>query len=41
MHGSNVGFALYTPGDASGTLDARWPYENAWSGSGQAADISD
>jgi hypothetical protein len=36
MDGSNIGFALYTRGDAPGTLDARWSYENAWSGSGQA-----
>jgi hypothetical protein len=36
MQGPNIGFALYTRGDTPGTLDARWSYENAWSGSGQA-----
>ncbi len=36
MRGSNIGFALYTRGDAPGTLDARWSYENVWGGSGQA-----
>jgi len=36
MQGSNIGFALYAPGEAPGTLDARWSYENASSGSGQA-----
>ena len=36
MTGSNIGFALYAIGEAAGTLDARWSYENAYSGSGQA-----
>jgi hypothetical protein len=36
MKGSNIGFALYARGEAPGTLDARWSYENAWGGSGQA-----
>ncbi|HZO34558.1 MAG TPA: hypothetical protein VFB17_05720 [Gaiellaceae bacterium] len=36
MTGSNIGFAVYARGETPGTLDARWSYENAWSGSGQA-----
>jgi hypothetical protein len=36
MKGSNIGFAVYARGEAPGTLDARWSYENAWSGPGQA-----
>src|SRR4051812_41884558 len=36
MQGSNIGFALYAKGEAPGTLDARWSYENAWGGTGQA-----
>ena len=36
MSGSNIGFALYARGEAPGTLDARWSYENAYSGSGRA-----
>ena len=36
MSGSNIGFALYAPGETPGTLDARWSYENAYSGSGTA-----
>ena len=36
MTGSNIGFALYAIGETAGTLDARWSYENAYSGSGQA-----
>ena len=36
MTGPNIGFALYTIGETPGTLDARWSYENAYSGSGRA-----
>jgi len=36
MERSNIGFAVYATGEAPGTLDARWSYENSWSGSGQA-----
>jgi hypothetical protein len=36
MTGSNIGFAVYARGEIPGTLDARWSYENAWGGSGQA-----
>ena len=36
MGGSNIGFAVYTRGEEPGTLDARWTYENAWSGRGHA-----
>jgi hypothetical protein len=36
MTGSNIGFALYAIGETAGTLDARWSYENAYSGYGQA-----
>jgi hypothetical protein len=36
MERSNIGFAVYATGEAPGTLDARWSYENTWSGSGQA-----
>jgi hypothetical protein len=36
MDGLNVGFVLYTRGDVPGTLDARWTYENAYSGPGIA-----
>lgn len=32
----NVGFVLYTKGDAAGTLNARWNYANAYSGPGLA-----
>lgn len=32
----NVGFVLYTKGDAPGTLMARWNYANAYSGPGEA-----
>jgi hypothetical protein len=36
-HGElNIGFALYTKGEAPGTLDARWRYTNESSGSGWA-----
>jgi hypothetical protein len=36
MTGSNIGFALYALGETAGTLNARWSYENAYSGFGQA-----
>ena len=36
MKGSNIGFALYARGEAPGTLDARWSYENAYGGTGRA-----
>ena len=36
MTGANIGFALYAIGETPGTLDARWSYENAYSGSGLA-----
>jgi hypothetical protein len=36
MTNSNIGFALYAIGETAGTLDARWSYENAYSGSGRA-----
>lgn len=36
MKGSNIGFAAYAKGEAPGSLDARWSYENAWSGFGRA-----
>jgi len=36
VKGSNIGFALYAMGERPGTLDARWSYENAYGGSGQA-----
>ncbi len=32
----NIGFVLYTKGDAPGTLNARWNYANAFSGPGLA-----
>jgi hypothetical protein len=32
----NIGFVLYTKGDAPGTLNARWNYANAFSGPGVA-----
>ena len=32
----NIGFVLYTKGDAPGTLNARWTYANAYSGPGVA-----
>jgi hypothetical protein len=32
----NIGFVLYTRGDAPGTLTARWNYANAYSGLGAA-----
>ena len=36
MDGLNVGFVLYTRSDVPGALDARWTYENAYSGPGIA-----
>lgn len=32
----NIGFVLYTKGDAPGTLNARWRYTHAYSGTGVA-----
>ena len=32
----NIGFVLYTKGKAPGRLDARWTYDNAYSGRGVA-----
>ena len=32
----NIGFVLYTTGDAPGTLNARWTYQNIYSGKGLA-----
>jgi len=32
----NIGFVLYTKGDAHGTLNARWTYQNLYSGKGLA-----
>lgn len=32
----NIGFVLYTKGDALGTLNARWTYQNVYSGKGLA-----
>ena len=32
----NIGFVLYTKGDAPGTLNARWTYQNIYSGKGVA-----
>ena len=32
----NIGFVLYTRAKAPGTLDARWTYDNAYSGRGVA-----
>jgi hypothetical protein len=32
----NIGFVLYTKGQAPGTLNARWSYGNAYSGHGVA-----
>ncbi len=32
----NIGFVLYTKGDAPGTLNARWSYQNLYSGKGLA-----
>ena len=32
----NIGFVLYTKGTAPGTLNARWSYQNVYSGKGLA-----
>jgi hypothetical protein len=32
----NIGFVLYTKGDVPGALDARWTYQNIYSGKGLA-----
>ena len=32
----NIGFVLYTKGDAPGTLNARWIYQSVYSGKGLA-----
>lgn len=32
----NIGFVLYTKGDVPGTLNARWSYQNLYSGKGVA-----
>jgi NAD(P)-dependent dehydrogenase (short-subunit alcohol dehydrogenase family) len=32
----NIGFVLYTKGEALGTLNARWTYQNVYSGKGLA-----
>jgi hypothetical protein len=36
VQGSNIGVAVYARGKTPGTLEARWSYESAWGGSGQA-----
>ena len=36
QHPLNIGFALYTKGVVPGTLNARWNFANAYSGSGIA-----
>jgi hypothetical protein len=36
QHALNIGFVLYTKGDAPGTLTARWTYQNVYSGKGVA-----
>jgi hypothetical protein len=36
QHVLNIGFVLYTKGDAPGTLNARWTYQNVYSGKGVA-----
>ena len=36
QHALNIGFVLYTKGDAPGTLNARWTYQNVYSGKGLA-----
>lgn len=36
LDGPNIGFVLYTKSYAPGTLNARWMYSNAYSGSGIA-----
>jgi hypothetical protein len=32
----NIGFVMYTKGDLPGTLNARWTYQNVYSGKGLA-----
>ncbi len=32
----NIGFVMYTKGDVPGTLNARWTYQNVYSGKGLA-----
>jgi len=36
QHALNIGFVLYTKGDTPGTLNARWTYQNVYSGKGLA-----
>jgi len=36
QHALNIGFVLYTKGDVPGTLNARWTYQNVYSGKGVA-----
>jgi hypothetical protein len=36
ISGSNLGFAVYRKGEAPGTLEAVWSYENTWGGPGHA-----
>lgn len=36
VSGTNLGFAVYRRGQAPGTLDAVWSYENTWGGPGRA-----
>jgi hypothetical protein len=37
QHALNIGFVLYTKGAAPGTLNARWTYQNVYSGKGAAS----
>lgn len=41
VSGTNIGFVVYRKGEAPGTLEARWSYENRWSGPGHATGGSD
>ena len=36
----NIGFAVYTKGATSGTLNGIWNYANVWSGKGKATGLS-
>ena len=36
QHALNIGFVLYTKGNMPGTLNARWTYQNVYSGKGVA-----
>ena len=36
QHALNIGFVLYTKGNVPGTLNARWTYQNVYSGKGVA-----